>query len=635
MDIQENYQSLKRLLLSALLIITAYFVHAQDQPDTVYQLQTVNIVADKMKMAAIGLEHTSLDSISLAGGAFNNLGELLQKEIPFFIKSYGSGSLATISLRGTAPEHTGVYWNGFKLNQPNIQMTDLALLPVSFFNKVDILYGGASSTYGDGNIGGSIHLANEPEFSKIRNITMAAGMGSFHRYQWHGKVEMADKKEWSSTNIDWHYGKNDFFYTDLNGDRKNREQAAIKQFGIMHDMAFKLIASVLKVSLWAQRNNREIPATLTTSSSEAEQTDESVRMTVTWKKYLDKNIFDASAAVFFDQFIYMDPLTETYSDMMTWQIPGEINYHLLLNDRARLVWGLDWNWQKGISVNYTDQMTRDQIAAYFSARYQLPLINWALSANVRNESVDNEWMPVIFSAGMEGSLWKKLSGRLAFGRNYRLPSFNDLYWEPFGNKNLLPEDAFNQEIGFDWNGWNDDEQGLKISGTLFRTKINNRILWVPDGNVWQPVNIAIVLSRGLNTGLSWSKHIRKAMIMSKLNYAFVKSTNEAASSSILKGKQLIYTPRHQAAGMLCLRMHHWLLEWQHQYVSARYVISDNSAELSPYHLDNIRIRKEIAFSAKKISVQLSVDNIFNVAYETIQYYPVPGISWHFQIVWEI
>lgn len=59
---------------------------------------------------------TNLDAVTTK--SVENLAQLLQENSTVFIKSYGSGSLASVSFRGTGAGHTRVLWNGVSLNSP-------------------------------------------------------------------------------------------------------------------------------------------------------------------------------------------------------------------------------------------------------------------------------------------------------------------------------------------------------------------------------------------------------------------------------------------------------------------------------------------------------------------------------------
>ena len=92
------------LLLS--LIFQCTIAQTYSIKDTI-QLKEVYVLAKK-KIENTGVTRTVIDTIVLRESVCNSLSELLSQNTVIFIKSYGRGSLATASFRGTAPSHTQV-----------------------------------------------------------------------------------------------------------------------------------------------------------------------------------------------------------------------------------------------------------------------------------------------------------------------------------------------------------------------------------------------------------------------------------------------------------------------------------------------------------------------------------------------
>ena len=107
-----------------------------------------------------------VDSFSLAKYFGQTTEELLGKSNGLFVKQYGAGNLATLSIRGSSANQTQVFWNGIPVNTASIGVTDLTLLPIDFYNSLLIKKGGASLSCGSGGIGGAVCL-NSNSFFKL------------------------------------------------------------------------------------------------------------------------------------------------------------------------------------------------------------------------------------------------------------------------------------------------------------------------------------------------------------------------------------------------------------------------------------------------------------------------------------
>ncbi|MDV7399099.1 TonB-dependent receptor, partial [Arthrospira platensis SPKY1] len=79
------------------------------------------------------------------------------------------------------------------------------------------------------------------------------------------------------------------------------------------------------------------------------------------------------------------------------------------------------------------------------AAFRQTLGKWQGQFHLRQELVDGAFTPIAPSLGLERPLTNWLSLKARFSRNYRLPTFNDLYWQPGGNPDLLAESGWSQE----------------------------------------------------------------------------------------------------------------------------------------------------------------------------------------------
>ena len=142
-----------------LLLITLN-LKAQKLTDTI-SIEEVPVFGRKTIQEA-GTMTTRIDTLVLQMLKTQTISELLSSYTPVFIKSYGRGSTATASFRGTAPSHTQVYWNGMKLNSPMRGDVDFSLFPVYFIDDLSLQHGGSSLQSGSGALGGSVLINNKP-----------------------------------------------------------------------------------------------------------------------------------------------------------------------------------------------------------------------------------------------------------------------------------------------------------------------------------------------------------------------------------------------------------------------------------------------------------------------------------------
>ncbi len=475
------------LLIFSFSSVLAVFSQAQTN-DTVIHLNQVQITASRLNGNTSGLKIISIDSLALASGKFSNLDEIISRKTPVYIKSYGQGGLATIAFRGTAATHTGVYWNGIQLNPPNAGLFDLSLAPTAWFNSVQILSGGSASAFGSGNIGGSIFLGNEPKFGEGLNLNAAISAGSFNNYGAFANAEVSGKKFYSSTGLLYRFAENDFPYQNLDGEESFQKNAACNNYGIMQDLYWKLNEKWLTgISLWLQSNDREIPATLVSKESIASQEDESARSVLSVRNLYNKGYATFKLAYFHDFLHYMDPSSLLESDrdsrVTTNKITAEVLDNRKLLKNTYINTGVYFTYESGKSNNYEADVSRNQAGLFASAMQNIPAIQWQVKLIFRQDFFEGYSGPFTPALELEGKIWKFLSGRATISKNFRIPSFNEMYWEPYGNEDLEPERSWNEEAGLTAEiGRPTGHHSSEFSITGYNSNVNEWILWIPTGN---------------------------------------------------------------------------------------------------------------------------------------------------------
>ena len=84
--------------------------------------------------------------------------------------SNGASGTATVDLRGLGPSRTLVLINGRRLGpgDPNSSAADLNFVPATLIDRVEVLQGGASSTYGSDAVSGVVNFVMNTKFEGVR-----------------------------------------------------------------------------------------------------------------------------------------------------------------------------------------------------------------------------------------------------------------------------------------------------------------------------------------------------------------------------------------------------------------------------------------------------------------------------------
>jgi outer membrane receptor protein involved in Fe transport len=143
------------------------------------------------------------------------LADLLSENTSLFVKSYGSGGLATPSFRGTGPGHTQISWNNINLNNPMLGQFDMSLVPAGFADDVKISYGGGSMDINNGGIGGIINIETKPDWDNENVLFINPGFGSFGRYSGLVRVRTGNTRFQSVTKAFLSSAENNFLYLNI------------------------------------------------------------------------------------------------------------------------------------------------------------------------------------------------------------------------------------------------------------------------------------------------------------------------------------------------------------------------------------------------------------------------------------
>lgn len=614
--------------ITGLYVLTCNKANAQNI-NSVHQLKSVTISADRLQTNTKGLNIIIIDSITLERYSSDDAAALLSTQVPVYIKSYGPGGLATLSIRGTLATHAGVYWNGVNINLPNLGMADLSLVPMFFFDAVALQYGGSSALFGSGNIGGGLHLENHPHFSSPLGIKLTAGIGSFHEFLGNAKISYGSKKVSYAGGFALRNNENDFPYTNTNHQHVRQANASFSNSTLLQQLDFRTGAySILSAGFWLQHSDRDLPAAMNASESKQHQRDDSYRTYLKWAVTHNNKIIIMRAAWLVNKMHYTYPQASIDAHFHTRTALLETEYNCYVSSKTRL----------GIAASSSVDMAT--IEAYLGIRRQikgsvlaslqqiLPVKDWTLTANLRKEWIEGYQVPLIPFLGVEGALNSHFKAKLNMSRNFRSPTLNDRFWQPGGNPALRPETSWNGEAGISWSTLNPGSTWQADFGiTAYYSVINNLILWTPvTGGIWSPENIQKIYSRGLelNNHAKFTIGIITGAFRAAYNYTpSTLAINEAGMPPV-KGNQLTYIPLHNAVAGLRLNYDPFFVEWEQVLTGKRYTLKDNSNFLDGYYLSNLTTGSAITVFKSKFRIQGVIRNLYNSSYQAIQNYAVPG-----------
>lgn len=605
-------------------------------------LAGVVVQANRLTYFNSGNKIQKVDSAALKNFQTNNLADLLAAQSQVFIKSYGAGSLATPSFRGTGASHTAVLWNGFNLQNSMNGVVDFALLPVFLLDNIQIQHGGASALFGSGAVGGTIHLNNTASFGEGFSLSTQMGAGSFANFQQGIKLKISKKNFVSGLKIFNHTAENNFPFVNTAKFGKPIEKQAnngFRQYGFLQENYLKINDNQqIDFQIWYLNADRQVPPTLTTAASKTSQQDESLRLTANWRYQRNKVSYLARTAFFKEKLIYQEPDIELFavSKAITWI--GEMESKIRLHKNQLLNLGINHTYFRAETDGYRVGKLQNRTALFFSYKINNTKDTWNAVASLRKELIDNYFAPFTPSLGFEGILNKNFTLKGNIAKTYRVPTFNDLYWQSGGNPNLIPESGWSSEVSLEYSPHPSLPKGegkcqSSVQLTLFNSLIDNWIAWLPNQQGrWEANNVLKVWSRGLELTAKYHIDFQKVKLKSTLSYNYVISTNEKVGqgneSSLYQ--QLIYVPKQTTQANISLIYKGLQFNYNHIFTGERFTTADSSQKLPFFSTGNLSIHQKI----KHLNLQCQLNNLWNVSYQQIAFRPMQMRNFMFVINYE-
>lgn len=676
---------MKRLLY--FIILSAAACGAYAQADGNISLRQVTVTA-RRPMKEIGVQKTPFDSAMLKENVALSMADVLAFNSSVFVKSYGRATLSTVAFRGTSPSHTQVTWNGMRINNPMLGMTDFSTIPAYFIDQASLLHGTSSVNETGGGLGGLVRLGTLPDVPEGFNAQYVQGIGSFSTFDEFVRVTYGNDHWSSSTRAVYSSSPNDYEYT--NHDKKvniydddhnivgryhpkeRNRSGSFKDFHILQEVYYNTLrGDRFGVNAWFVNSNRELPMLTTdygkASDFENRQREHTFRGILSWDHnrsnwrtgvkggYVHTWMgYDYKREVAPDNWAVM---TRSRSKVNTiyGQIDGEYNparrWYFTANVSAHqhFVRSEDKNiiLQEGGNGIVGYDKGRIELSGAFSAKWQAT-DRIGMSLVLREEMFGEKWAPLTPAFFIDGLVARRgnVMLRASVSRNHKFPTLNDMYFLPGGNPDLRSEEGWTYDAGMSFDiGGESLESGSRAialggSVTWFDSYIDDWIIWLPTTKgFFSPRNVKKVHAYGIEVKGNMALRPAKGWLID-LNgsYSWTPSINEGEKMSpadMSVGKQLPYVPKHSASVTGRLSWQSWSFLYKWAYYSERFTMSSNdytlTGHLPDYFMSNVSLEKGLSFKPLDMQLKLAVNNLFNEDYMSVLSRPMPGINFEFFI----
>ena len=665
---------MRRLIYILLMIFVAATAVAEERTVAIREITVIG----QRPMKEIGVQQTKLDTIALKENISLSMADVLTFNSSIFVKNYGRATLSTVAFRGTSPSHTQVSWNGMKINNPMLGMTDFSMIPSYFIDDASLLHGTSSVSETGGGLGGAVKLQTKPANYRGLGLQYIQGIGSFKSFDEFLRLTYGNDHWQISTRAVYSSSPNDYKY--INRDKKlniydddmniidqyypveRNRSGAYKDLHILQEVYYNTLkGDRLGLNAWYINSNRELAMLTVDHGSDTDfentQRENTFRGVLSWD-HLRKNWkLGAKAGYIYTWMAYdykrdlgngtMAHMTRSRSKINTFygQLDGEYYigrkwlFTANLSLHQHIVESRDKNvlLQQGGTGIVGYRKGRPELSGSVSAKWR-PVDRLGMSVVLREEMFGKEWTPIIPALFIDGVLSERgnIVAKASISRNYRYPTLNDLYFLPGGNPDLRHESGWTYDAGVSFAVGRNGVYSLSGSANWFESFIQDWIIWLPTPKgFFSPDNIKDVHAYGVELQGDLKVNLTKEwQLMLDGSFSWTPSINNGeprtpADKSV--GKQLPYVPELSSSVTGNLSWRRWTFMYKWCYYSERYTMSSNdislSGKLPPYFMSNISLEKVLDFSFMELSVKGVINNLFNEQYLSVLSRPMPGINY--------
>jgi vitamin B12 transporter len=561
------------------------------------------------------------------------------------VRDYGSETgMKNASVHGLSPTNVTVLLDGSPMNQALNGGVDLSLLPVTSIDHLEYMSGGASALYGGNALGGVINIVTRRADNGL-HVRLMQELGSFDESR--TAVECSGTIQGIGSVIGYaiETGAGDFPYTvhrpgsdttvhQTDNDYKRKSAYWNGNYQIEGVADFTASAQYIKFE-------RGTPSIY---SYTARLQDENARFNFGTVWYLASTATAAFHGMYtHDDEFGFDPTS--WTDDRFKESGGTANAQLdwEIFDNEKIIGGLEYGEHQldatGPVYGVSQDLHPDRVqkSVYLSSESKVTTTSEWFSAaglfmtgryDTYSDVHEDAFSPKIGLNVLLNKMYH-LHVRSSWSKNFRVPTFNDLYSIWGSNPDLRPEHANTFDLGvlgsFEFLGLHD------VQATYYYMHVDDKIALALQGLQYLPYNIEQAVHEGID--IRYGYRTTNDMIDIVVSGSRVEAEDRSLAGSASYGKQLVLVPEYSGAINGTLKLDGWQLNLQETMVGSRYTDNANINNLPCYALTDITVTRNISLPYGVFAVQVTAKNIFDRDYQVYQYYPMPGRNFHVSLSW--
>ncbi len=514
-----------------------------------------------------------------------------------------NGVQADIGIRGGTFDQTLILINGIKISDPQTGHHSLNL-PVDLSNieRIEVLKGPGARTFGQNAFSGAVNIITQTP--KKSYLTIGSQAGDFGLFG--ARVSGALVTDTQSHNLSINYDRSNGYkhntdYTIFNGFYEGFITLGDNKLSFLGGLTDRAFGAN---GFYASPDFTEQYETIQTGLAALTYNTTLGNATLEARAYYRQND---------DEYIFIRENPSFFKNNHTNRTLGlEVNT-VIPHSNATTGIGVDFN---RVTLKSNNLGERERFVTSMFIEHRMEFYNQKL--NITPGIQLNYYTDFGFNSlpgiDMGYSLSNSITAFGNIGYTYRIPTYTDMYYQSpvnEGNSDLLPEYAWNYELGFKTKGLS----SITAEVSLFYRDGKNMIDWVrtTNTNPWKPINILDLDMRGVDSNISIKLSESLPSIFQRLsvNYTYIDAKVENQENQL--SRYALENLQHQFRATLNLAYGKQITH----SISAGYY---DRVNLDDYTVVDSRI----SYKSKQLTVFADITNVFDVTYQETNLVVMPG-----------
>lgn len=633
------------------------------QQDSVRYLQEAEVHGTRMPVispSAIPVQ--KITSVDIGKIQALQISDVVKRFAGVQVKDYGGiGGLKTISVRGLGTNHTAFSYDGITIQDGQTGQIDLGRYSLGNVEEISLGIGNPielllpARAFASGSIIEVKTIA--PRFAENRKLATTINLktGSFGFFnplilvqnKLSQKVSLSTLAEWQF--VDGHYP----YILDYGGitSEERRKNTDVNTLHLEEDIFVSFNdTDHLVTKVYFYKSERGLPGATIFYNPHSSQRlwNENFFIQSRYEKSFTgkfKTLFSAKFSQ--NELRFLDPdylgssgkLDNRYEQH---ELYGSVAGVLTLSDEIQLSFATD-GFYNSMDANlyqfpYPSRLTSlTSFNAAFKSSYfdlQIGALGTLVFENTeRLEAADNQYrLSPSFVIGFKPFGKDDLLVRFFYKNVFRMPSFNDLYYSGVGNHKLKPEDAQQINAGIVYTAAREEHsQFVSVSIDVYTNRVTNKIVALPTKNIfiWSMMNLGVVSIRGLDVAIHAGTDVSKNISVTlDGSYTYQRALDKTNPETKTYNNQIAYTPVHSGSATLAIHTKIIAVSYNLLFSGKRYTLNHNiyPNRMPHYTEHGFTLSKKFNAGRLKNSVSFEALNVFNLQYEVVKNFPMPGRS---------